>query len=324
MSLRVLVTGRGSIAQRHVRHLRQQRPEAVVGVVSGTGTVDAALEPCEILADFAQGLAWRPDAVIIASVSSRHANELQACLESGLPCLVEKPLVTQRAALSQVLAASSRATRHAAVSVGCNLRYLQVLARVRSMLNDGALGTIVRAHLEVGQELAQWRPARDATASYSADPEQGGGVVFDLVHEIDMALWLLGPLTVRAAVGGRLGSLEIRSDDVHVALLQASNGAPVTVSLDYVSCLPVRRYVFVGSNGTLTCDLMNRQLMIETRAGRETLAVASGDFDIPATYALQMSDWLRAIHEPDHALVSPLSDAFTTAALMLAMKEAAA
>lgn len=323
MTLRVLVTGRGSIAQRHVRHLRQQRPDAVLGVVSGSGGVDASLEPCDILADFAQGLAWKPDVIIIASVSSRHANELQACLAQGLPCLVEKPLVTQRAELVQVLASRDDARLPPAVSVGCNLRYLPVLSRVRSMLEHGALGVIVRAHLEVGQELAQWRPARDAASTYSADPGQGGGVVFDLVHEIDMALWLLGPLTVRGAVGGHLGALAIRSDDVHVALLQTGYGAPVTVSLDYVSCQPVRRYVFVGTKGTLVCDLMDRQLMLQGRAGPEIIATAPQEFDIPATYGLQMSDWLRAIDEPSHTLVSPLADALTTAGLMLEMKEAA-
>ncbi|PJI96815.1 putative dehydrogenase [Acidovorax sp. 69] len=323
MALRVLVTGRGSIAMRHVRHLRQQRPDVVLGVVSGTGQVDASFEPCDILPDFAQGLRWKPDAVVIASVSSRHANELLACLDLGLPCLAEKPLVTQRAALAQLLAARDAARTQAAVLVGCNLRYLPVLARVRSMLRDGALGIIVRAHLEVGQALAQWRPARDATATYSADPELGGGVVFDLVHEIDMALWLLGPLTVCGAIGGRHGPLTIRSDDVHVALLQDSNCRPVTVSLDYVSCRPVRRYVFVGANGTLICDLMSRQLVLEGRTGCEVITFAPEDFDVSATYGLQMSDWLRALDMPAHGLTSPLADAFATADLMLSMKEAA-
>ncbi|MFN3437928.1 MAG: Gfo/Idh/MocA family oxidoreductase, partial [Acidovorax sp.] len=170
MALRVLVTGRGSIAQRHVRHLRQQRPDAVFGVVSGTGQIDASLNPCDILPDFARGLKWKPDAVVIASVSSRHAHELQACLDLELPCLAEKPLVTERAALAHLHAARDAARSNSAVLVGCNLRYLPVLARVRSLLKGGALGTIVRAHLEVGQDLTQWRPARETAATYSADP----------------------------------------------------------------------------------------------------------------------------------------------------------
>ncbi len=324
MPMRVLVTGRGSIAQRHVRHLRQLLPDAVLGVVSSTGQADAALQPCDVLQDFAHSLRWAPDAVILASVSSRHAAELAACLAHGLPCLVEKPLVIDRAGLAQVRAAHAAGPGHPAVSVGCNLRYLPVLGRLRAILQAGALGTVVRAQLEVGQDLAQWRPARAVGESYSADPAQGGGVVFDLVHEIDMALWLLGPLSVRAAMGGRLGPLPIRSDDVHVALLRRGNGAPVTVALDYVSCRPVRRYAIVGAEGTLTCDLIGRQLLLETRNGCEVLETAPEAFDVPATYGLQMRDWLAAAAGPPRPLVSPLDEAFATAELMLAMKEAAA
>jgi predicted dehydrogenase len=322
--MRVLVTGRGSIAQRHVRHLRQCLPGVVVGVVSGTGQVDAALEPCDVLASFDDGLRWRPDAVIVASVSSRHAAEWVACVERGLPCLVEKPLVICRAEFAQVRSAWAARKGHVVVAVGCNLRYLPVVTMMRAMLQQGALGTIVRAHLEVGQDLAQWRPARPAADSYSADPARGGGVVLDLVHEIDMALWLLGPLSVHAAVSGKLGPQPIRSDDVHVALLRRENGAPVTVSLDYVSCQPVRRYAIVGDRGTLTCDLMARQLVLEDATGREVLASAPQDFDVAATYARQMADWLAAVNDPSRALLSPMEEALATAALMLDMKEAAA
>jgi predicted dehydrogenase len=328
MPMRVLITGRGSIAQRHVRHLRQQRPDVVFTVVSGSGEVDASLQPCEIAADFVHGLQNLPDAVIIASVSSRHADELRACLEAGLPCLVEKPLATQRAALDAVRAASLNGKPHNAVAVGCNLRFLPVLSRVRAMLRENALGTLVRAHLEVGQELAQWRPSREAGTTYSADAAQGGGVVFDLVHEIDMAVWLLGPLAVRGAVSGQLGALAMRADDVHVALLQRvderGRGEPVTISLDYVSLKPARRYVFVGTKGTLTCDLIGHQLTLDGRGGHEVIDLPAQDFDLPATYNAQMRDWLGAVGSPAHALVSPLVEALITAELMLAMKAASA
>lgn len=322
--MRFLVTGRGSIAQRHVHHLKQCLPDASVAVVSGTGQVDSSLQPCDMLATFEEGLRWAPDAAVIASVSSRHAAELQVCLEHGIPCLVEKPLVTSRVELAQVHAAWVARKGNAAVAVGCNLRYLPVLERLRAMLRQASLGTIVRAHLEVGQDLAQWRPARDTGATYSADPAQGGGVVLDLVHEIDMALWLLGPLTVRAAVGGKLGPLPIQSDDVHVALLERANGAPVTVSLDYVSLRPVRRYAVVGEQGTLTCDLIGRQLVLENASGREVLALSPGEFDVADTYARQMKEWLGAIADPTRPLVSPMEDVLATADLMVRMKEAAA
>lgn len=315
---RVLITGRGSIARRHAAQVRELLPQAQLAVVA-RGPVDEALRPCEVVASFEEGLAWRPDAVVVASVSSRHAQELGAVLEAGLPCLVEKPLVTSRDQLARL----SAAPRSAPVQVGCNLRHLPVLRQVRELLHAGRLGRLARASLEVGQDLAQWRPSRELAATYSADPRQGGGVVFDLVHEIDMALWLLGPLGVVAAVGGHRSAMPVQSDDVHVALLRGADGLPATVALDYVAARPVRRYQFVAERGTLVCDLMARRLVLADASGERVLADRPEDFDVAATYRAQMADWLQAVADPAHAVTCPLDESLTTAALMLAMKEAA-
>ncbi|NPC56217.1 Gfo/Idh/MocA family protein [Caenimonas soli] len=322
MAFRVLVTGRGSIAKRHTEHLRALSPGVVVAVISRTGTVDESFEPCEVFADMARGLRWKPDAVVIASVSSRHADELDACLQGGLPCLVEKPIVIARQQLVRLRASAAAAPAPLAVQVGCNLRHLPALARLRQILASGTLGRLVRAQLEVGQDLTQWRPGRGLAGSYSADSAQGGGVVFDLVHEIDMAVWLLGPLQVKAAIGGHLSSLPVSCDDVHTALLVGPGAAPVVVALDYVSQRPVRRYSFVAERGSIVCDLIAREITVADRAGVHSITSDATDFDVAGTYRSQMADWLAAVQYPQRPLVSPLSEAFEAAELMLAMKEA--
>lgn len=325
--MRVLVTGRGSIAQRHVRHLRELRPDVTLGVFSHGKPADA-LAPFEWLPDWDSARAWDPQAVVIASVSASHGDELLACLNAGWPCLAEKPLVTTLAALDQVRAGTrQRMAVMPPVVVGCNLRYLPSLQRAKEALHSGVLGRLVRAQFEVGQALTQWRPGRELGTSYSAHAGQGGGVLLDLVHEVDLALWLLGPLEVKAAIGGQLSrplaALGLQSDDVHVALLRQVSGAPVTISLDYVSQKLVRRHVFTGESGTLTWDLSARQCWIDSTAGTTEIASGLQEFDIAQTYRTQMQDWLYAIDNPAHPVVSPLGDALETTALMLAMKEAA-
>ena len=321
--MRILITGRGSIAQRHAGWLRTLRPDAQLVVVSAHEEVAAALQPCRVVKDFAAGLATQPDGIVIASVSDRHAAELLEALRLRLPCLVEKPLVTNRDELARLRSgvAAIPAGAQPAVAVGCNLRQLPGLGRLRDLLRSARVGRLVRAHLEVGQDLRQWRPGRDLQASYSADAARGGGVVFDLVHEIDMASWLLGPLQVKAAIGGRLGGLLEKADDVHVGLLRAASGHPVTISLDYVSRRPVRRYVFVGTEATVTCDVIGKSLVLADPGGSQELAV-EGDFDVAATYRTQMAQWLGAWQaDPAGSVASPLSDAFETSELMLALLE---
>ena len=320
--MRVLVTGRGSIAQRHVRHLRDFLPLVEIAVVSGQGQVDDDFLPCAVMSDVEAGFAWRPDAVIIASISSRHAHELERCLQLGLPCLAEKPLVTNAAQLVSLIKVS-KLHPSAAVVVGCNLRYLPALHKLRLALSGQPDLKVLRATLEVGQALSQWRPQRPLQSSYSANVQDGGGVVFDLVHEIDMAQWLLGPLKVRSAIGGHFSTLPITSDDVHVALLSNSIGVPVVIQLDYVSMQAVRRYSIVTAKGTFTADIMRKNILF---AGTESEILTNdpADFDVKNTYALQMCDWLKAIKDAAHNVVSPLDDAFKSAQLMLDMKAAAA
>ncbi len=237
--------------------------------------------------------------------------------------LAEKPLVVSRGQLEEVRVAWEAAGSCRNMVVGCQLRYLPSLRRAARELKSGRLGKVVRAQFEVGQDLRQWRPSRDIKTSYSAQSGLGGGVVFDLVHEIDMANWLLGPLSVNAAIGGHLGSLPITSDDVHVALLRTAWNAPVTVSLDYVSRQLVRRYSIVAENGTLVWDMPSRQLAIVDESGVQSLDVDPSDFEMRSAYLAQMRDWLTLLSNPQHMVESSLEEAFISTGLMLDMKEAA-
>ncbi|MBC7609393.1 MAG: Gfo/Idh/MocA family oxidoreductase [Polaromonas sp.] len=317
MSLRVLMTGAGSIAKRHANNLLASLPDAEVIVVTRDPAQRLLSWPAGVqsVASFEQGLAANPDAVMICSVSASHAQELLKVLELGLPVFVEKPLLTSLADLQRIEALL--ATTHPACVVGCNLRFLPSLRRLRQALQDGLIGTVVRAHLEVGQWLPDWRPGRALESSYSADAGAGGGVVFDLVHEIDAAVWLLGDLTLVSAVGGHLSSLPIRAPDTAVALLRAASGHPVTVSLDYISRKPVRRYVFVGEGGTLIWDMQAGRLSLMTAKDEQVLADSATDFLMATTYVDELAEWLAAIKTSTRAATCPLQTALPTARLML-------
>lgn len=292
-----LVAGTGSIGRLHVGALRRLIPDVRFVLLrrrvahdEWSREIDAAIVDSTDAA-----LAARPQLAVIATPSALHADLLIPLLTAGVPCYVEKPVVATRSQADRLDDWLAHAHAVPPTLCGCNLRYLPSLAALRERLNAGAVGRIVRASLQVGQWLPDWRPQSDYRASYSARPELGGGVVLDLVHELDMARWLFGEFTQVAAFGGKFSGLEIDSDDVAGVLLARPEGPVVTIGMDYVARRPMRRYEIIGERGTLVWDLPGCELRVEDAQGIERIASGKDGFDVTRTYDAAMQELLAAI-----------------------------
>ena len=293
--LRVLLTGAGSIGRRHAQNLRELVPDVQLAMVCGSeqSRACAAQVKAATLASVPDGLAWGPSMAVVCSVSSRHGLDLALLMGVVDALYVEKPVVIGAASLGVLRHAIEGGWDRASV-VGCNLRYLGAIGKLRRAIDEGAAGKVSIASLQVGQWLPDWRPARDHRASYSAHREQGGGVIFDLVHEIDSAVNLFGEISKGQAVAGHSGSLQIESDDAAAITLQMKSGLPVQVTLDYTSRKPVREYRVVGDRGTLRLDIVGKTLVLETGESQQDIATEAADWDMAATYKLAMRDLLDA------------------------------
>jgi predicted dehydrogenase len=288
----VLVVGTGSIGRRHINNLRVLKPGVRFVFVRAQARQDALSNElsAEVVPDLATGLKLDPALAIVANPSDQHAAFILPLLRAGVPTYIEKPVVIREedaAALARMAPASLPTTQ-----VGCNLRFLSSLRQLKTWIAEGALGRIVRASLEVGQWLPDWRPSQDYRRSYSASVEQGGGVVFDLVHEIDLAHWLFGDLQLVAALGARRSGLEIATEDVATMMMLGADGEHVTVQLDYVSRMLVRRIHVVGDEASAFWDLPGR--MLELRRPGEATQQHTDGFDMPRTYVDAMREFIDA------------------------------
>ena len=196
------------------------------------------------------------------------------------------------------------------------------MQRLRDLLLHGAIGRVVRASFQAGQWLPDWRPHQNHRQSYSSDSRCGGGVLFDLIHEIDSARWLLGELTPLACSLSQVPSLGISSEGVAIAQLRSTEGALIQIGLDYVARRPLRCYQFVGESGTLKWDLPSQTLLLETAAGQQLIDCTENCFDVSATYHTAMQTFLAALGgtvEP----IQPLKDGLDSAELAIMLKEMA-
>jgi predicted dehydrogenase len=314
---RILVAGTGSIGRRHIGNLRRLRPGARFLLLRDGARHDAYADEigARVVGSLDAALAWRPQLAVVATSSDRHAEILPGLLAAGVGCFVEKPVVTQPAALAELQALDPAALPP--TQVGCVLRFLPSLRQVRRWLDEGALGTVVRLSFEVGQWLPDWRPAQDYRQSYSASAERGGGVVLDLVHELDLAVWLGGADRLLGAWGRHASALEIQAEDVALIALQAPGGALISVQLDYVCRRPVRRVHIVGDRGSVLWDLPGRQGLLQ-RPGQDDLP-AEG-FDAAAAYVGSMEELLLAL-ETGSPTSLPLHEGLRATALAVAANQ---
>jgi predicted dehydrogenase len=204
---------------------------------------------------------------------------------------------------------------------GFNLRMLPSLALARETINNGVLGTLARASFTAGQWLPDWRPSQDHRISYSASSELGGGVIFDLSHELDAVRSLVGACEVVASATARLPSLEIETESVACIIGRAKHGTLITISLDYVARHPIRRYEFVGDRATLIWDLPLQRLELQDHKGTSLLAEGGSSFNVHQTYIDAMRSFLNTALYKESPVLPSLEDGLLSSELAITAHE---
>ncbi|MFT6988651.1 MAG: putative dehydrogenase [Paraglaciecola sp.] len=293
---KALIIGSGSIGRRHAENIRQLFPGIEFMLLRRTALQNTLAKDLGARAVLCMedALKWTPDFAVISSPSSKHLEDLIPLLKNKIPFYIEKPVVTTKNDLEYLQ--KSLIDGAPVTMSGCNLRFLPSVSALKKIICEGEIGVVVRATLEAGQWLPDWRPLHDYRKSYSADSLFGGGVLFDLVHELDMARFLFGEFSDVRAFAAKNSSLEITSEDTACVILKAKEGnILVSVNLDYVSRVPKRRYEIVGEKGSLCWDLWENTLLLIKPEGNRRIDCGVGAFDVAATYLSAMTEFTEGV-----------------------------
>ena len=291
-----LIIGYGSIGARHANILKEMGHS--VYVVSKRDITDFSCY--KSIKEALQNKDF--DYVIISNETCSHYNSFVELNELGYSgrLLIEKPVFLEPCPIPQ--------SGFEKVFVAYNLRFHPVIQRLREFL-DGKEMYSIQAY--VGQYLPDWRPGTDYTKSYSAFKAQGGGVLRDLSHELDYINWITGEWKRVAAIGGKVGDLQINSDDVFVLLSQMEKCPIVSVQMNYLDRKARREIIVNLKYNTIKADLISNTLEIngeveEFEAERSLTyilqhkAILSGNYDDVCTLDQGM-DVLKLIHAAELA-----------------------
>lgn len=246
----VAVIGTGSIGTRHLAVLKRMQGLRIIAVpLRPSRAEEFRAGGYEAATSLEGAVGLGATHCIVATDTGRHLRDGLAAAALGLHLLVEKPLAKDAAEAAWLYREATAAGRK--VFVACVMRFARSLWRFRELLSD--IGRVHAVRVECQSYLPDWRPTRPFRESYSARPDEGG-VLRDLIHEIDYAGWLYGwPETVQARVTNH-GQLGIEAEEAAELLWEARDGAEVSLRVDYLSKPTRRRMTAFGQKGTLEWD----------------------------------------------------------------------
>jgi predicted dehydrogenase len=182
------------------------------------------------------------DLVVLASPTAVHAAQSMACLDAGLPLVVDKPLGLDAAQANRVV----EHARHVGVrlTVFQNRRWDAEQLTLKRLLDEGRLGRVFRFE----RRWERWRPVPKDRWRERNLPDQGGGLLLDLhSHLVDSAVQLFGP--VREVYAELAAHTTAAEDDAFVALGHES-GVRSHLSALSVAGAPGPRTRVLGTSGS--------------------------------------------------------------------------
>lgn len=288
--VRIGVIGAGRQGARHIATFQRLEHAKLVAVADpsessrATATTGIRVREFDDWRVMLDSSSSRLDAVSIACPSDQHFEVASAALECGLHVLVEKPIATN---VDDALALGELAdSLDLKLMVGHIERFNPALAKLRTLIAEGRLGTIYRAHsTRIGPS-----PMRNLNS----------GVALDLAtHDLDAMEFVLGRRVNRVfADGGRFNHGP--HEDLLTCLLRFDGDVHGLLDVNWLTPEKQRELVVIGESGMLRASYLTQDVwFIESSSTSsvawDELATIRGDSEGSAIrFALRRVEPMRA------------------------------
>ncbi len=281
--VKVLMIGLGGVGQRHLRNLKsllgdrlspmayrvRRRFTVVTDQLTLEENRNIELEfGIRVFTDLSEALAEGPEIAFICNPTSLHLDAAIAAAKAGCHLFVEKPLSHSLRGVSTLSRVAK--SKRLVIAVGYQMRFHPVVRRIRTLLDQRAIGRIASAELEIGEYLPGWHPYEDYRQMYASRRDLGGGVVLSQIHELDYLYWFWGVPSRVFAMGGQLGALGIDVEDTASVLMEyelEGRRVPVHLHMDYLQRPACRTCKIVGDEGMIVADLRSLSVNLFDRNG---------------------------------------------------------
>ena len=226
--MKAIIIGGGSIGSRHSKNLNELGVETKTVDVVEIDNIDTILQETKF------------DMGFVCSPNIYHIGHCIKLASNGIPIFCEKPFYSYNKGIDELLEIIE--SNNITTMVGCNLRFNK---SVQSINPDSKY---ISAYF--GYDLKKWRPESDHLKSYSANKHLGGGVLLDVIHELDYLYYKFGSIKSITYIKDKLTDITNDTEDLVVGRVEFDSGTIADFSLNYL-CENYQRYYDILENGIL-------------------------------------------------------------------------
>lgn len=129
----------------------------------------------------------KPDVIIVTTIDSYHHVYIIKGLEAGCDVISEKPMTVDDEKLRAILETEKRTGKK--VTVTFNMRFMPFMARLKQILKDGTIGTVLSVHFEW---FLDTKHGADYFRRWHRKKENSGGLlIHKSSHHFDVVNWLI-------------------------------------------------------------------------------------------------------------------------------------
>lgn len=319
---KILVVGCGSIGRRHAANFRAAGVAHVAGADTRQDRLDQMAQEVGTEAgylDYREALAEdRFDAVLVCVPTHLHTEVCAAAAEAGSHLFIEKPLAMTHDGLD-ALDDLCRAKGVVGFVAYC-YRFIPSVEKVKALVDEGRIGKVLSARMETSFYLPDWHPWEDYRQFYMARKDHGGGALYDESHAIDMLRWLLGEVDAVQAFVGKVGDLEIDSDDLASLILRFRSGTLAHLHLDLLGRTPRIQLELIGAEGTLLWDRIDHKIELYGAAEKQWETFPYTVDDVLVMYPREVEHFMACVRGEAEPLIT-IADGRRTLDVVLAAFE---
>ena len=249
--INALVIGCGSIGKRHIGVLLELGLTHITAADPSDSQLDGIRElfpSVKTVKDYKEALKNdRFDVAFVFTPTGMHLSVIKEVLNAGCHVFVEKPLANSTNGVDEIKELAH--SKGLLVMVGFCFRYHEVLKRAKVLLESGTIGRLINVRALMGEPFAEIQPnyLNMYYSKYSG--------AFELVHDLDLALWYSGQEVEEVySVYGPFSDMGMESPDSVELLLRFKDRGAANVHLDFYQHPRRRQIDLMGVKGTITVE----------------------------------------------------------------------